>query len=841
MVQIASLPIYAVIGDIRKTLASHNRLILQAPPGAGKTTALPLSLLQEPWLEGKMILLLSPRRVAARAAAERMAQMLGEEVGESVGYHIRSERRMGPKTRILVMTEGILTRRLQSDPALEDVALVIFDEFHERHLHSDLSLAFALQTQEFLRDDLKIAVMSATLDTLGLEAVLDFPPVITSEGKSYPVAITHLPANTPALDGRNLISHLFSLIREIVQRESGNILVFLPGVREIKSLETLLKEFLRNTAPDILVAPLYGDLSKNGQEAAIYPCEQRKIVLSTNIAETSLTIEGIRIVIDSGLERVVRFDPSSGMERLITQKISRASATQRAGRAGRQSEGSCYRLWSEIAHHSLSPYSEPEILQSDLAPLALELSAWGSRPEDLAWIDPPPPRAFKHASTLLEELGLLTSPAQITPQGRSVLSLGLHPRLAHMLHMGQKLQIVGEAILLAALLSERDPLSGSSERSADIRERFWLLSDLLQNRPIPPHLREGVQRVLLSARDLAKRLKSPLKLTADFSDTMLAVLLAMAYPDRISRSRDTSNRRYLSVNGKESVLDPRDDLSGSEWLIIARSDGHTQSARIHLCAPISLEDLETYLPHLFETRQSMTWNPKTQRVEAREILRMGEILLRSHTVECNEREKIGKILCEGIVLSGLEALPWTEQSRSLLYRLRAFHRHGEITEDFSDAALFDTLPLWLMPHFTTHSSLKDLHSLDLTTILASRIEWETLRRLDALLPPFFTAPTGSKIPIDYSDPDAPVLALRIQEMFGVTTHPSVMGGKLPLLIHLLSPAHRPIQMTRDLIGFWNGSYGEVKKELKGRYPKHYWPDDPQTAQPTTRTKKFMTP
>jgi len=410
-----------------------------------------------------------------------------------------------------------------------------------------------------------------------------------------------------------------------------------------------------------------------------------------------------------------------------------------------------------------------------------------------------------------------------------------------MIFMGQKLGIQGEAILLCTLLSERDPFAGAPERSADIRERFWLLSDHFHNRPLPPNLRESIQRLLVTGRELAKRLNTPLTLSADFSDTMIAVLLAMAYPDRISRSRDSSAQRYLSVGGKEMILDYRDDLSSSEWLVVARNDGQTKSARIHLCAPISLHDLQEYLPHLFDTLQSVAWNPKTQRVEARETLRMGEILLESNAIECSDREKIGRILCEGIMLGGLDVLPWTDRGRGLVQRLRMFHHYGEITEDFSDAALLNTLQLWLMPHFTTHSSLKDLQNLDLTTILASRIEWATLRRLDAMLPVFFTAPTGSQIAIDYSDPDSPVLALRIQEVFGMTTHPSVMEGKLPLLIHLLSPAHRPIQMTRDLIGFWNGSYSEVKKELKGRYPKHYWPDDPQTAQPTTRTKKFMTP
>jgi len=839
MEKIDSLPIHDVIETIRTALKSHNRLILQAPPGAGKTTAVPLSLLNEPWLGEKMILLLSPRRVAARAAASRMAKLLGESLGESVGYQIRSEKRLSAKTRILVITEGILTRRLQNDPSLEDVALVIFDEFHERHLQSDLSLAFALQSQECLREDLKIMVMSATLDTRGLSALLSSPPLITSEGRSYPVSIIHLPPNSVPIDSKNLIPNLFSLTCDVLAKESGDILIFLPGVREIKSLSSLLESYSQSNPSDLLIAPLYGDLSKSEQEAAIVPSKRRKVVLATNIAETSLTIEGIRIVIDSGLERVVRFDPSCGMERLVTQKISRASATQRAGRAGRLCEGKCYRLWNEISHNSLSSYSEAEILQCDLAPLALELCAWGSPAEELAWIDPPPSHALGHAYSLLKGLGLLTSTTQLTPHGKSALTLGLHPRLAHMIIMGHDMGYQSEAILLSVLLSERDLLIGTNERSADIRDRFGLLSDQMRNHSAPPHLREGIERLLVSARELAKRLGGSLVLSDTFADEMVAVLLAMAYPDRIARSRETASGRYLSAGGKEFLLDQRDDLSGSQWLIIVRSDGQSKTSRIHLCAPILFETVERYFSHLIATEQTVAWNPQTQRVEARAMTTLGSLILDSQAIECTDREKIGRILCEGIRQNGLDALPWSDRSRTVLNRLRTFHHHGKIADDFSDETLLMTLEMWLMPHFNAHCSLRDLQTLDLYTILTSGMEWESLARLDALLPEYISAPTGSKIAIDYTDPESPVLSVRIQEMFGVKTHPSILEGRLPLLIHLLSPARRPIQMTRDLVGFWSGSYSDVKKELKGRYPKHYWPDDPLYAQATNRTKKFM--
>ncbi|MDP3465123.1 MAG: ATP-dependent helicase HrpB [Sulfuricurvum sp.] len=839
MVTLNSLPIHDVLDEIRDTLKNHNRLILQAPPGAGKTTAVPLSLLNEAWLENKQIIMLEPRRLAARTAAARMAELLGESVGERVGYHIRSEKKLSEQTKILVVTEGILTRKLQNNPALENIALIIFDEFHERHLHSDLSLAFTLQSQECLRDDLKIIVMSATLDVRGLGELLNHPPAITSEGKSYPVTLHHLPPNTVPIDPKNLIPRLFDLMRNVLENESGDILVFLPGVREIKSLEGRLIDYIREHTSDLLVVTLYGDLSKEEQNRAITPSQRRKAILSTNIAETSITIDGVRVVIDSGLERIARFDPSSGMERLITQKISRASATQRAGRAGRLDKGSCYRLWSENGHHSLPPHSEPEILRCDLTPMALELSAWGSSANELSWIDTPPSHALEHAYTLLEELEALISPIRITPHGKKLLTQGVHPRLAHMLVCAQRLGFSSEAILLCILVSERDPFASSYERSADIRERFWLLCDTLKNVPTPAHLRDGVQRLIISARELAKRQGQSLTLNPDFPDSMISILLAMAYPDRIARIRPSATGRYLTAGGKEAVLNAEDDLTGSQWLIIARSNGDTKNARIHLCAPIDPEELERHFPELFKNEESVSWNGETQRVEGRTIKRLGAIILESRAIECRNKDQIAKKLCEGIRLSGLESLPWSDRARSLVYRLQIFYRYGEIEADFRNEILTSTLETWLMPHFTTHSSLRDLQNLDLYTVLSSQIEWQMLKRLDALLPDSFTAPTGNKIFIDYSNLDSPVLAVRIQEMFGVSVHPSVMEGKIMLLIHLLSPAKRPIQMTRDLVGFWSGSYSDVKKELKGRYPKHYWPDDPHSAQATTRTKKFM--
>ncbi len=492
-----TLPIHEVIRDIRSTLVSYNRLILQAPPGAGKTTAVPLALLDEPWLKEKQIIMLEPRRIAARSSASRMAQLLGEKVGMRVGYQIRAEKKLSDKTKILVVTEGILTRMLQNNPSLEHVALIIFDEFHERHLHSDLSLAFALQSQEFLREDLKIMVMSATLDTQTLQTLMENPPLITSEGRSYPITLEYLPPNSPTVEPKKIVPALMNILQNSIQNDEGDILVFLPGEREIRSLETALKEHCKSI--DLDITPLYGELSKEAQERAIFPSAKRKIVLATNIAETSLTIEGITVVVDTGLEKVLTFDPRSGMERLITQKISRASADQRSGRAGRLSEGKCYRLWSETSHHALPPHKEPEIRLCDLTPLALELSAWGD--SELSWITPPPAKALSHGLELLSILGATDYKGNITPHGKAMIALGLHPRLAHMILIAKTLEAQSEAILLAALLNERDLFSKSTHRSSDMRERFWILSDHLRGKTIAAELTQNSETILKTARE----------------------------------------------------------------------------------------------------------------------------------------------------------------------------------------------------------------------------------------------------------------------------------------------------------------------------------------------------
>ncbi len=821
--------------NILSSLLSHNRLILQAPPGAGKTTAVPLSLINESWLESKQIIMLEPRRIAARSAAYRMAQLLGETVGMRIGYQIRAEKKISKDTKVLVVTEGILTRMLQNDPSLENVALIIFDEFHERHLHSDLSLAFALQSQEFLRDDLKIMVMSATLDTDSLQVLMNNPPLIRSEGRSYPITIEYMPPSSPPVEPKKIVPALANLLQKIIMNETGSILVFLPGTREIKMLEASLKEHCRTT--DIIIAPLYGELSKEAQESAIAPTDKRKIVLATNIAETSLTIEGITIVVDSGLEKVLTFDPRSGMERLITQKISRASADQRAGRAGRLSSGRCYRLWSATGHHTLTPHKEPEIRLCDLTSLSLELSAWGD--SELSWITPPPIKAIKHGAALLHSLGASDLKGVITPHGKAMIRLGVHPRLAHMILIGRTLGFESEAILLASLLNEHDLFSRSGNRSSDIRERFWALSDYIREKKIASNLSENAEMILKTARELSVRLTTSLRLSPDFPTSMITLLLALAYPDRIARLRTPKGEKYLLSNGKEAILSHEDDLHGEEWLVVSESDGDSTMARIYRCAPLNIDLLEVYAPELFESEEAIVWNNELKRVEARELRRIGAIIIESRPLSNPDAALVKQTLIEGIRTQGLKALFTSPKALTLLRRLQVLHYYEQSFGDFRDETLLETLETWLLPHLTTQSSLRECETLDLSTILTSNLTWEQMKRLDTLLPTHFIAPTGSSIPLDYSDHEAIVLAVKIQEVFGLSEHPRVMEGKIPLLVHLLSPARRPIQVTRDLVGFWNGSYADVKKELKGRYPKHYWPDGPRNAEATSRTKKYM--
>ena len=837
-----TLPIHAVLPEIISTLKQHNRLILQAPPGAGKTTVVPLALLDAPWLGDKKIIILEPRRLATRNAASRMASLLGEKVGERVGYQIKAERLSSKKTQVLVVTEGILTRMLQSDPALEEVALIIFDEFHERNLHGDLALALSLQSQTLLREELKIMVMSATLNTQALSALLDGAPTITSEGRSFAVEHIYLEPTTPLPRPKEIVPLTVKTIRQALKEREGSLLVFLPGVGEIKRVEEALRP---HTDPQReLVVALYGDMSKNAQERAIRPADDatRKIVLATNIAESSLTIEGITVVIDSGLQRSSFFDSGSGMNRLQTTFISQESATQRSGRAGRLSEGSCYRLWHR--HKALAQHTTPEILSSDLTPMMLELAAWGvDTPDELQWLDLPPENATRHAQQLLEQLGALEN-RKLTAHGEQMLALGTHPRLAHMILKAARLGHMEEAILLAALLSEKEIFTGSARQSADMRER---LQTLLRRHSAPDIDRNALHRVQESARGFRNRVKKSTK-RATLSEPT-ALLLAYAFPDRIAKIRAKNDTRYLLSNGKGARLDQRDPLFGTPFLVIADLDDRARDAQIYKAAPLDEDLLYKYCSEQITTELSTRWNTTTERVEAREHVRLGALLLEERQAEKVDEEAIRNALLAALKEEGLEKLTWSKEALRLRERVTFLNQtkalHPELENeigqfsDLSSSWLQENLEEWLAPHLNAITTFKALQKVALYPILLSLLTWEQQERLDRLAPSRLKVPSGSQVALDYSDPASPTLAVRLQELFGMVETPRLINNNIPLTLHLLSPAHRPMQVTKDLKSFWDNTYDEVKKELRGKYKKHYWPDDPYQAVATNKTKKHM--
>ena len=848
------LPVTQVIPDIQQTLLAHQRLVLQAPPGAGKTTAVPISLLDQPWLANKKIIMLEPRRLAARNAASRMAFLLGEEVGNTVGYMIRADRCFGKQTRILVVTEGILTRLLQSDPELADVALVIFDEFHERNLHADLSLAFCLQSQELLRPDLKLLIMSATLNTEAVSKLLEQAPVIISEGRSYPVQNIYLPANAVMPDRYRLTDSVTQLLTKVITEEQGNVLVFLPGVREIKQVETRLQGWLAEQKQShVLIAPLYGDLTKAQQDRAILPCEsgQRKMVLATNIAETSLTIEGITVVIDSGLQRESRFNPGSGMNRIETVFISQDSADQRSGRAGRLSAGKCYRLWTESQHKKLARHGSAEILMSDLAPLVLELANWGvTDVKELHWLDVPNEGSVSQARELLRELEAIGEDERITSHGKQLLDVGAHPRLAHMMVMAANHGQAYDACLLAALLTERDIFRGDASRTSDMQKRL----DLLRHFKTAASHDSAVdkwqcQLVIKTADQFYQKIKQLNKKSIDTLTT--GVMLAFAYPDRIAQSRHTKDHRYVLSNGKGAVLDQFDELVGAEYIVVADLDGAQREARIYKAADIPLQQLEEYFAEHIEKISHVIWNAQTQRVEASKVIKLGALILEERVDESATQDAVHGALLEGVKQTGLSCLPWSKDVLALKQRVQFINLQKQTNPalahqlaqldlpNMDDDYLLQHLDEWLLPHLTGQNSIKKLQSLNLLNILAAAIPWQQQKLLDELAPTHIAVPSGSRIAIDYSDPKVPVLAVRLQELFGQKQTPAIINGQFNVLIHLLSPGYQPMQVTQDLASFWKSTYFEVKKELCGKYKKHYWPDDPLTAQATSKTKRFM--
>ena len=820
-----ALPIDDLLPAIRAALEERGLAVIQAPPGAGKTTRVPLALLDTTWLRKRKLIMLEPRRLAARAAAHYMAKLLGEQVGQTVGYRVRMDTRVGSRTRIEVVTEGVLTRLLQSDPALTDYGLVIFDEFHERSLHADLALALCLEARQALRPDLRLTVMSATLDAAPVARLLDDAPLLTSQGRSFPVVTHHQP-----LPARQRVeTHTANMLRRVLMEESGSVLVFLPGGGEIRRVAAMLEG---QTSADVDVMPLYGDLAQAAQDAALLPAAngRRKVVLATSIAETSLTIEGVRVVMDAGLMRVPRFDPVSGMTRLATVRVSRASADQRRGRAGRLEPGICYRLWSE--GERLETQSPPEILQADLAPLALELAQWGTQDATaLAWLDTPPQATLAQARELLLRLEALDKQGHITDHGRRLLELPLHPRLAHMVVKGAEGGQGRLACLIAALIGERNILP-AGEQQADITLRLRMLNVASERGEDPQRLR----RIRTSARDIARQVGIRAGDVCELEHT--GVLLALAYPDRIAKRRPGDAPRYLLSNGRGAFLQESDPLGAAPWLVVAELDGDPRESRIYLAAPLSEAEVRKFFATQMEMREVIGWDEAGGAMVAMSERRLGAITLDARPLEVPDPEQVMALIIAAIRRCGLDCLPWTATLRNWQARVAFLRRvEGKHWPAVDDETLLVTLEDWLAPFMQGRSRLMHLANLPLQTALMSRLEHQQQRLLDELAPTQFIVPTGSCIPIDYIAGETPVLAVRLQELFGLAQTPSIVRGKVPLLLHLLSPAHRPVQVTRDLAGFWRSSYQDVKKDMKGRYPKHHWPDDPLKAEPTRRAKR----
>jgi len=834
-----SLPIDLVLPDLREALANRHEVILEAPPGAGKTTRVPLALLNEPWLGDQKILMLEPRRLAARAAAERLASELSEKVGETVGYRIRLESKVGPRTQIEVVTEGILARRLQDDPALDGVGVVIFDEYHLRNLDSDLALALCLSARELLRDEppLKLLLMSATLEGARLSKVLNDAPVVTGEGRMFPVVPVW---GSPYQPGERIDARVTDTCLAAINEQPGSVLVFLPGQAEIRRVAEALKEQLSGR-PEVIVCPLYGDLDLNAQRAAINPAPQgsRKIVLATNIAETSLTIEGVRVVVDSGLERVPKFDPRSGMTRLDTQRISKASATQRAGRAGRLEPGVCYRLWSESQHEQMAGYSTPEILQADLAALALQLARWGMKPEEMTWLDQPPSAPFAQARDLLKRLGALDDAGQLTPHGSAMSELPAHPRIAHMLIKGNAMGLDYLACNIAALLGEKDVLRGAG---ADLHIRLSALSG-------DQHSRRGggsFQRVKQSARQYRSLLRGRAVHPVSEPDhpRWVGCLLAFAYPDRVGLQRRASASEYRLSNGRAAVFSEPDALTKHEWLVVADlgSRQGQREERIYLASDLDPALFDDELADLVRSVDEVDWDEREGVLKAERQLKVGQLVL-SATPSPSLDEQVRSLALVNLVRrKGIELLPWNPELRQWQARvnlLRQLDIQNCQTEskwpDLSDTNLLDTLEEWLAPYLGKVSRLSHFSQLDLSSIVRNLLPWPLPQELETQAPQTIQVPSGSNIRIDYSQ-HPPILAVRLQELFGLSETPRIAQGKQPLTLHLLSPARRPVQVTQDLANFWRSTYVEVKKDLKGRYPKHYWPEDPLVAEATARAK-----
>ncbi len=814
------LPIDDALGPLAAALAARNCAVLVAPPGAGKTTRAPLALKDEPWTRGKKLIVLEPRRLAARAAAARMAATLGESLGETIGLRVRMESRVSSRTRIEVVTEGVFARMVLDDPSLEGVAAVLFDEFHERSLDADLGLALALDAQAGLREDLRLLVMSATLDGARVAALMNEAPIIESLGRAYPVETQYVTRDPRARIEDEIVKTVMTALRA----ETGSLLVFLPGQGEIVRTSERLRERISDASIDI--APLFGAMDRNAQDLAVSPTlpGRRKIVLATSIAETSLTIEGVRVVIDSGLARVPRFEPGIGLTRLETVRASRAAADQRRGRAGRTGPGVCYRLWEEAANGALDAFSTPEILSADLSGLVLDLAEWGVRdPLAMSWLDPPPAQALKEARALLEGLGALDLEGAITSEGKAIRALPLPPRLARMVVEAARSGGVETAADLAMVISER----GLGGDAIDLTERIDRLRRERSRRA------EDGRRM---ARAWAAMACKPAGAAPGNGEASPGQLIALAYPDRIAKARGKPGE-FLMANGRAAAMEPHERLAREPFLAIAEISGRAAAARIIAAAPMTLADVEASAAGALVIREEVFFDRAAAALRCRRSRRLGAILLAEQTLPVPKSPESANILAQGLADIGLERLPWSKPQMQWFDRVNFLRRHGgDDWPDVSFGALAPRVAEWLAPYIEGRNSLGDVSADDLQQAQSSLAPWELQRRLDVEAPGHFTAPTGNEFALDYEAEGGPVLSIRVQELFGLAIHPSIAGGRAPLTLNLLSPAHRSIQITKDLPGFWKGSWASVKSEMKGRYPRHVWPDDPANAAPTARAK-----
>jgi ATP-dependent helicase HrpB len=808
------LPVHEVLPELKAALAAGAAAVLVAPPGAGKTTVVPLELLDQPWLAGRRIILLEPRRLAARAAAERMASTLGESAGETVGFRVRMQSKVSARTRIEVVTEGVFTRMILADPELAGVGCVIFDEFHERSLDADLGLALARDAQGVLREDLRLLVMSATLDGAAVARLLGDAPVIESQGRAYPVVTRYLGRD----DRLRLEDQVARAVETALAEETGSVLVFLPGQGEIRRAAERLAERIRR--PDVDIDPLYGALAPADQDRAIRPAPagRRKVVLATSIAETSLTIEGVRVVVDCGQARVPRFDPASGLTRLATVRVSRAAADQRRGRAGRTEPGVCYRLWDEPETRALQAFADPEMLEADLSGLALDLARWGAPdPAGLAFLDPPPAAAFKEARALLHRLEALDGLGVLTAHGKALADMPLPPRLAHMVLKAAASGQAGRAARIAALVTER----GLGGRDVDLRHRIEGLE-----RDRSPRARD--------ARTLADRWAGMSGKAGRGEALSDGLLLAFAYPERIARARGPLGEFQL-VSGRGAFLEATDAMARATWLAVAELGGGDRRDRILLAAPLDEIELAAAFAGQMEIEERLE-ESGGGRLRVKRIIRLGRLAVREQVDDNPDPALIAAALAERVRREGVGVLPWGEAARTLRARAGFLRLSDPSWPDLSDAALVERLDEWLTPLLIGVRSLSALKPEVLDGAVRTLVSWERQRELEAAAPARWTAPTGATFAIDYAAEGGPRVEVRVQEVFGLTAHPSIAAGRVPLTLALLSPAHRPIQTTKDLPGFWKGSWKDVRSDMRGRYPRHVWPEDPAAAAPTTRAK-----